>query len=951
MKILKYFMSLVAAAGLVTSCSSDLDTVCVLSPENAVAPVLHDMGVSEITFTSKNLTETLEVEWDAADFGVDAAISYSLRAAYEGNEVVVLATSETKASVTYEALNQSLALAVEDGGLGVPADVPTEVAFRVAATVGSNYNLLYSATQNITVTTTSAEKTYDTYYVVGTLNGWDHATVAKEFDFLYNFAGDGNLYEGIVDLGDDYATAEFKFTKGAWGDGEHSMVDGQEEAEASSIALVAGGGGSNINLYKANRFYHFSLDLAGLTLKKNYSFNTIGVVGTINDWGGTPDVEMTYNASKRRFYADVEVAADGEVKFRADNTWGACEYGGADGTLQAGGANIPVAAGNYRFYIYLSNPSELTYEINADMFGKEEPTAQAPAEPEEPEQPAEKEPNRWGVFGSLNSWGGDNPDLYMDEIGDNLFLRSGLALTTTDEFKIRFNDEWNDERNYGLNEGDPAIEPNAEVALLNGGGSQNMKVAVDGTYDLYFNPVESKAWLMEQGKTPEIEIPSYKLYADVSATTWTEVYIWAWDAAGTNYSGGNWPGMALTQTEVDGKTLWVFDVPLELNGKSLNVIFSCGSEQTVDIADVPIDADHTITLTEIVDGKWQYTLDGEAVEVPPVVLGEHNWALCGDINGWGDTEMTAEDGWVVAKGVAFTDGQKFKVRADKSWNINYGLGEAPIAIDGSTFELKFNGGDMVIPAAGTYDIYFTIDANEVASMKIVTVEGGETPGTPETPETPEPSNGFKIYAYSEDGWTNMNLYGWITDPITASWPGTKMSVEKVNGLDFFVAQIPAEYNNVTINIIFNNGSEQINDITGVVVDKDLYFAVKGKSATQIDPATYTPAPPATSEASKLYLKPNMWNSDSPRFEAYFFGNGEKWVTMTPSEVSGAFECELPEGYPNVIFIRMDPNKPEHNWDSKWNQTSDLTIPTDGKNCYSVPQDVWDNADNSGWTTI
>ena len=602
MKILKYFMSLVAAAGLVTSCSSDLDTVCVLSPENAVAPVLHDMGVSEITFTSKNLTETLEVEWDAADFGVDAAISYSLRAAYEGNEVVVLATSETKASVTYEALNQSLALAVEDGGLGVPADVPTEVAFRVAATVGSNYNLLYSATQNITVTTTSAEKTYDTYYVVGTLNGWDHATVAKEFDFLYNFAGDGNLYEGIVDLGDDYATAEFKFTKGAWGDGEHSMADGQEEAEASSIALVAGGGGSNINLYKANRFYHFSLDLAGLTLKKNYSFNTIGVVGTINDWGGTPDVEMTYNASKRRFYADVEVAADGEVKFRADNTWGACEYGGADGTLQAGGANIPVAAGNYRFYIYLSNPSELTYEINADMFGKEEPTAQAPADPEDP-------------------------------------------------------------------------------------------------------------------------------------------------------------------------------------------------------------------------------------------------------------------------------------------------------------------------------------------------------------ETPEPSNGFKIYAYSEDGWTNMNLYGWITDPITASWPGTKMSVEKVNGLDFFVAQIPAEYNNVTINIIFNNGSEQTNDITGVVVDKDLYFAVKGKSATQIDPATYTPAPPATSEASKLYLKPNMWNSDSPRFEAYFFGNGEKWVTMTPSEVSGAFECELPEGYPNVIFIRMDPNKPEHNWDSKWNQTSDLTIPTDGKNCYSVPQDVWDNADNSGWTTI
>ena len=53
-----------------------------------------------------------------------------------------------------------------------------------------------------------------------------------------------------------------------------------------------------------------------------------------------------------------------------------------------------------------------------------------------------------------------------------------------------------------------------------------------------------------------------------------------------------------------------------------------------------------------------------------------------------------------------------------------------------------------------------------------------------------------------------------------------------------------------------------------------------------------------------------------------------WVTMTDSDGDGIYECTIPEGYPNVIFVRMDPGKPEHSWDSKWNQTYDLVIPSD-----------------------
>uniref|UniRef100_UPI0040568B11 fimbrillin family protein n=1 Tax=Alistipes sp. TaxID=1872444 RepID=UPI0040568B11 len=121
---------------------------------------------------------------------------------------------------------------------------------------------------------------------------------------------------------------------------------------------------------------------------------------------------------------------------------------------------------------------------------------------------------------------------------------------------------------------------------------------------------------------------------------------------------------------------------------------------------------------------------------------------------------------------------------------------------------------------------------------------------------------------------------------------------------------------------------------------------------QNDNVVIEPEIPAT---KKLYLKANEWSSDSPRMEAYFFGNGEKWITMTPSATSGVYECELPEGYPSVIFVRMNPAAVEHNWDSKWNQTKDLTIPTDGKNCYQIiySSGNWkeDDLTDAHWTTL
>ncbi len=99
--------------------------------------------------------------------------------------------------------------------------------------------------------------------------------------------------------------------------------------------------------------------------------------------------------------------------------------------------------------------------------------------------------------------------------------------------------------------------------------------------------------------------------------------------------------------------------------------------------------------------------------------------------------------------------------------------------------------------------------------------------------------------------------------------------------------------------------------------------------------------------SLLYLAPNSnWKVDNARFAAYFFGNGEKWVDMTDKDGDGIYEVVVPKGYPSVIFCRMNPGTTENNWTNKWNQTSDLTVPTDVNNMYTIPEETWDNGDGT-----
>ena len=717
----KLLYSILALAGVAaTSCTQEHIDVQYI-PENAVAPVLGEIKGCALEDGGADIV----VEYTKADFGVATAQAHNLYVSKSedmadmkkakatfGDTTITLKQSDLNVT----ALDFAAAGEEVDFYFAIVANLNTD---KGAAVAGSNLqsNVVKATFKSYVADVLPVEK-YAKMYVVGTLNGWDHAAVEKEFDFLYNYdAGNANIYAGIIDLREPNSAAEFKLTGGAWGSDEHSM-DGAQDAEATTVRLVAGGG-DNINVWQTKRSYGAEFDKGAPSIKKLWAADQIGVIGLNGDWEN--DIVMEYNAKWTRFYVDIEATADTEMKFRADAGW---DLNWGVGCAN-GGDNIPVAAGKYRVYF---NPVSGLIEFSASKYGTEEDTSAngGSTTPDEPQGPA-TEPDRWGVVGTLTSWGGA-ADLYMSEVGDNLFVRMGVTLTAEDQFKVRFNNDW------AVNAGaEGEVEPFAvtvgeELALV--GGGKNLS-APAGTYDIYFNAESYKMWVMNSGETPGgVEVKSIKIYGDLSATGWTNANAWIWDAAGANYTGGNWPGLALNAETVDGKEYYVFDVTPDMIGKTVNVIFNNGSEQTVDINGVELNDSVIITLTEKGgDGKWLATVNGEA-PAEPEKPAEKVYGLVGTINEWGsasaDLALVAHKGnWLIYNNLTVTSEDQFKIRVNGSWDENYGgEGEVePFALTAAEkYTLVGNGKNMSI-VGGTYDVYF----NTANAEFIIVAAGDEDP--------------------------------------------------------------------------------------------------------------------------------------------------------------------------------------------------------------------------------
>ena len=711
MKITKYFLSMAAAAAMVAGCyKPEMNQIA--APEDVVAPVLEAVeGPIEIT-PSNMVDGVVAFTWSAADYGVPTQINYSLEAATaaapDAKVTITSGITTTSAEVDYETLN-----AILFNDLGLADGVAEDVNFCIGVKVGE-YAKIYSNVVTVSCKVTAAEKQYPKLWVVGSYNGWAHDASNQ---FLFDFAGTDTVYQGMIDfsaINEDHSANEFKITGGAWGTDEHSM-NGAHDPESKTIALVAGGG-DNINVYQAKRFYHLTFDRA-LTLTADVSFDQIGVIGDFNGWGA--DVVMNFNASKQRFYADVEFPADGGFKFRLDGGWDV-SYGSTGSGVLDSGDNIPVKAGNYRVYLNMNNFAEMTYTLDAKMYGKEEPTAGTTTPEPEPEPTPTVQ--GWGLVGEYNSWGG-TPDVMLASDGTYLVAK-GVELFG--QVKFRKDGGW--DVNFGA-PGD--VEPveiavNTELELVAGG--KNFTIAA-GTYDVYLDDANAKAWFINDGSYPGGDVapeasewgivgvvngwnaPDVTMYKTATEGLFVAYNVAMPDGGFKIRANGEWNDAANYGFEAAGTAAVNHAYKLICGGGSKGITLVAGNY------DIWFDLTNSMVYV-MAPGTPISEAEGGIIEAPDPSA--QNWYLVGNFNGWatGDAnyQFTKEGDWYVFKGFT-ADGQGVKFNAG-SWDENRG---GTFVAANEAIAVAHNGSDLLVPA-GTYDVYMNAATDTAYFMEV-----GKTP--------------------------------------------------------------------------------------------------------------------------------------------------------------------------------------------------------------------------------
>ena len=396
---------------------------------NDAAETVLSLSDDNLVLSEENAAnEILTLTWTEPDFGFSAAALYSVQIDVQGgdfsNPQIISVGGAFDKTFTVEELNAKLlSLSMLPNEEGV-------ASFRIKATL-SEYQEIYSNTVNITVTPYSSLLDLSTSLgVVGsaTPGGWGNENI---LDLPFYTTATTNVYVAYVTL----RNGEIKFRNNNdwsenWGD---DGADGTLDSYGANIAVSAG-------------TYKIEVNFSSMTYTmEEYSWGIVGSA-TTNGWGG-PDMMFHYN-SFQDDWRTVVTLGDGEVKFRFNNDWGV-NYGddGADGTMEANGANIAVSAGHYL----------VTMNLNTQSYTMEEMDV-------------------WGLVGSAtaNGWDGPN-DKFMPDFGINegYYYISGAVLTDG-EIKVRQNDAW------GVNYGDDGNDGTLE---LNGA---NIPVSA-GTYNIALN--------------------------------------------------------------------------------------------------------------------------------------------------------------------------------------------------------------------------------------------------------------------------------------------------------------------------------------------------------------------------------------------------------------------------------------------------------------------------------
>ena len=304
-------------------------------------------GVDFILEESNQDDPLTTFEWSAADFGFQAAVTYTIEIDEVGNnfeDAVTLASTNglNSSDVSVGKMNNILL------AKGLPFGFANPLEIRVCAKVSDNVDALCSQAVALTVSPYQAEVVYPKLTVPGDYQGWDPA----DEDYAVYSRKSDEIYEGYIYFEPD--EANYKFAQGLswdvnWGDNEPDGI------------LDLGGIDNNIKTESGSGMYRLTADLN--TLQHGNEKTDWGVIGDATPGGTATDTDLVWDATDGVLRVTLDLTA-GSLRFRANDT-DDLNFGDdfTNGTLEYGGEAIPVAeAGNYTIDLML-NVSDYSYTI------------------------------------------------------------------------------------------------------------------------------------------------------------------------------------------------------------------------------------------------------------------------------------------------------------------------------------------------------------------------------------------------------------------------------------------------------------------------------------------------------------------------------------------------------------------------------------------------------------
>lgn len=356
-------------------------------------------------------------------------------------------------------------------------------------------------------------------------------------------------------------------------------------------------------------------------------------------------------------------------------------------------------------------------------------------------------------------------------------------------------------------------------------------------------------------------------------------------------------------------------------------------------------------------GNLEFTGTIEPEEPEEVVV--DYWAVVGSMtDNWAsEIKMTLDGDWYVAEGIELTATDQFKFRAngDANWTINRGAegaADGVIIADNVETTVVQGGKNFAVAIDGVYSLYINKYANKAKIVRtgdIVIEEPGTT--------TPGEDSEWAVYAqFGSETWSEVMMKTTAREGLFVVENKTMEAYNKLLIKKYNDSAWKVKYGSYNVNYIkpdryfavASNGGDIFVEAAGTY---DIYFDYTNTMVYLMSAGTdYTSATeqiesgdaPVVETGTWLYLKPNSnWLQSNARFAVYTWDGGDQWFDMKDSDSDGIYEVLIPEGISNIIFCRMNPNASANGWGNKWNQTSDLKVPTDGTNLYTVKDNTWD----------